>query len=167
MTVARNELLLQKLANFFAFLLEKEYVNRSGTAVQAIKSTSQRVLIVQNGLMPGWTYLTNYIKEWISPAYEYNEGLGAFQIKTGKHPTDDIPWAEWLLVNNVKYWEIEYNDIPKEDLVKFGRYLECFNELTSPFKDKTEKTKACPKTMELPQQASKNLVVTKKVKFEK
>lgn len=141
-TTRRGDALCVKLGNFFMYLLTLDGVKRNSKAVEAIKTNSSMILRLdpKTGLMCGYAEARRYIDTWIMPAFErvetkkdhwemkLREGL-----KAGDETTKSIKWYDWLIDNNVKYWEIKPEELKKEEIEKIFRYLNCFVVLTAPF----------------------------------
>lgn len=145
----RAVVLCEKLGNFFTFLASLECVKRNPKAIQAINTSSDMILRLnpQTGMMLGYDKAKAYIDEWIIPAYERVEiktDVWVMRLKSGDRPGTEtekpIKWYDWLMENNVKYWEIEPDQVTKKDMDKIFKYLNCFAVLTSPFNSK-ESTK--------------------------
>ncbi len=164
----RTDVLHEKLRNFFIFLLSRDYVNKEPKACQAATTMKDLLLLrdPQRGTMPGYVRFKSYIDEWVMPAfdrYEKKQGTWALKVKDGNCPLEkaktvdpkggNVSWYNWLMFQNVGYWQIDPDKIPEVDSKKFYQYLECFATLTGAFTENQMKEEE--KMLSLPQNSEK------------
>jgi len=137
--------LAEKLRNFFTMLLDNRLVKRSPKAVSSIETTAKIVLAVdpKTGTCPGYESLCSYIDEWVKPAFEWVETKadrwewrlrdGSRLLKLDDPKSKIVTWHEWLIYNNMEYYDLKEEYFSPADMKKIFQYLHCFLVLTSAF----------------------------------
>lgn len=141
----RIAVLAEKLRNFFTMLLDNNSVKRSPKAVMSIETTAKIVLAVdpKTGTCPGYEHMTTYIDEWIKPAFEWVEITsnrwewrlrdGSRLLKEGDATSPIVTWHQWLMINNLEYYDLKESFFSEAEMKKVFEYLRCFLVLSSPF----------------------------------
>lgn len=174
----RAEILIEKLTNFFTWLSFKPYVNKEPKAAEAVTTTAKLVLMrKQDGSLANYQKFKAYVDDWILPAFERvpYKSTWKMKLKDGMIPEEKqktmpekkpYPWYDWLMYQNIGYWEIDHTVIPEPDMKKMYQYLECFVVLTCPFDDLQHKKEEDMKK-KLDEDESSEEPTPKKIKKEK